>query len=97
MIYHGAVQRVASPCTVLADVALLRRKWGEESSPEQCGSSTHAESVYRGASTSSQRKWHEMSLAAIFTKYWQCLGNCEGSKEPAKRSAPFPECLLVSY
>ena len=46
-----------------------------------------AESVYRGASTSSQRKWHEMSLAAIFTKYWQCLMNCEGSKEPSRQPA----------
>ena len=60
MIYHGAVQGVASPRAVLPDVALLRRKWGEErcSSQEECGS-THAESVFRGASTSSQRKWHE--------------------------------------
>ena len=73
MIYHGAVQSVASPRSIFADVALLRRERGEERcSPEECGS-THAESVYRGASTLSQRKWHEMSLAAIFTKYWQCL------------------------
>ncbi len=58
MIYERAVQRVASPSSILPDVALLRRKWGEESSPEQCGSSTHAESVCRGASIS-QRSRHE--------------------------------------
>ena len=81
------MQRVAPARAVLPHVALWRRERGEERcSPEECGS-THAESVYRGASTSSQRKWHEMSLAAIFTKYWQCLMNCEGSKEPSRQPA----------
>jgi hypothetical protein len=60
MIYHGAVQRVASSCSVLPHVALWCRERGEErcSSQEECGS-THAESVFRGASISQQRSWHE--------------------------------------
>ena len=54
MIYDRAVQRVAPPCSVLPDVALLRRKWGEESQQEK---STHAECI--AARRSSQLAWHE--------------------------------------
>jgi len=56
MIYDRAVQRVASWCSIFADVALLRRELGEErSSPEECG--THTDDV--AARQASQRSWHE--------------------------------------
>ena len=55
MAYAGRVERVASRCSVLPDVALLRRELGEESSPEECG--THTDDV--AARQASQRSWHE--------------------------------------
>ena len=43
MTYAGRVQRVAPPRTVFADVALRRRKWGEERcSSQEESSSSHA-------------------------------------------------------
>ena len=70
MIYHGAMQRVASPCTVLADVALLRRKWGEESQQEK---STHAEC--RGAS---QLAWHEECRQSSVSIRHVIIGSAKG-------------------
>ena len=77
MIYHGAAQSVASPCSILTDVALLRRKWGEKrcSSQEEC-CSTHAVCV--AAARRARRSARGTSsvvnsaIVARFT-YWQCL------------------------
>ena len=91
MIYDWRVQRVAPPRAVLADVALRRRKRGEECcQQEECWSSTHAESVYRGASISSQRAWHEDVSRSYFHN---STPNYFGSKEPAKSECSCPEFL----
>ena len=78
MIYHDAVQSVTSPGAVLPDVALLRRKWGEErcSSQEECGS-THAESVSRrvdlAAALVARVESSILSSRSAFHGVWLCL------------------------
>ena len=93
MIYDGAVQSVASPRSIFADVALLRRERVRSAAAQRSAAALMQRvSMSRRVDLVAAQVARDVSRSYFHDVYWQCLMSCEGSKEPCK-----PVAVLVSY